>query len=365
MKKTLLLLATIVMAFACSTPKSEGVKVYGWVGGSDYSPAFLENQMKGYSSNHIKGLFYNTGFNVENATAAAKAAKAQGMEFYTWVPTMNHKIEGADSTWYAVSREGYSTLNKQPYVPYYTFLCPNKEKVYDYISKKYLELAAIPEVDGIHLDYVRYPDVILAEGLWEKYGLVMDQEYPQFDYCYCDKCVSDFKASSGIDIRELGDSAQYNQEWHQFRYDVITKFVNRLSEDIHKTGKKITAAVFPGPSIAKKIVRQEWNKWNLDIYLPMNYNDFYLQGPEWVESITREGVELVDGRAPIYSGLFICPEPERKSSIEDPEGHGLVPSEMRIAVEGSIRAGAEAICLFTPDRMTPAHWEAIDDLIQK
>ena len=33
--------------------------------------------------------------------------------------------------------------------------------------------------------------------------------------------------------------------------------------------KEISAAVFPGPhSHAVKMVRQEWDKWNLDAFLP-------------------------------------------------------------------------------------------------
>lgn len=44
-------------------------------------------------------------------------------------------------------------------------------------------------------DMIRYPDVILAEGLWAKYGLHMDREYPRFDYCYCDNCVEGFLAA--------------------------------------------------------------------------------------------------------------------------------------------------------------------------
>ena len=48
---------------------------------------------------------------------------------------------------------------------------------------------------------------------------------------------------------------------------------------------------FQVPSIAKKLVRQEWNKWALDAVYPMNYNDFYLKGPEWVGEMTNEEVD--------------------------------------------------------------------------
>lgn len=96
--------------------------------------------------------------------------------------------------WYAVNRNGESAYNVQAYVPYYKFMCPNNENVINFLTGEYEKIAAIPDVDYVHFDYIRYVDVILAKGLWEKYGLVMNEEYPTADYCYCDKCVADFKA---------------------------------------------------------------------------------------------------------------------------------------------------------------------------
>jgi hypothetical protein len=207
--------------------------------------------------------------------------------------------------------------------------------------------------------------VILARGLWEKYGLHMDREYPQYDYCYCDHCVQGFKAQSGMDIREVEDPSQV-EEWKQFRYDLITDLVNRLTLEVHARGKEISGAVFPGPgSVAKRIVRQEWDRWDLDMFFPMNYNDFYLEDTEWIGEVTLEGVEAIQGRAEIYSGLFICPRPEHKSQEKDPEGHGLLPGELEDAIRESLQNGASGICLFTPGRMTDEHWAVFQAAIRK
>ena len=110
---------------------------------------------------------------------------------------------------------------------YYKFLCPNREEVYQFLDDLYGSIADLPEVDGIHLDYIRFPGCDPGEGLWEKYDLVMDREYPQYDYCYCDHCVNGFKEKTGIDIRSVEDPSQV-EEWKQYRYDLITRIVNRL-----------------------------------------------------------------------------------------------------------------------------------------
>ena len=191
----------------------------------------------------------------------------------------------------------------------------------------------------------------------------MDREYPQFDYCYCDLCTTDFQEKTGIDIKAAEDPAVV-EEWKQYRYDLITSIVNRLAEMVHAKGKQINAAVFPGPnSVAKKIVRQEWDKWNLDAFFPMNYNDFYLEDTQWIGDVTKEAVTSLNDSKPVYSGLFICPDPAKKLAEPDPENHGLLPSELEDAIRQSMINGGAGICLFTPNRMTDEHWAVFEKAI--
>lgn len=363
MKRFLVICTAVLTMISCSEERTK-IPVYAWTGGpGDATDLELKAKFRDFKAKGIDGLMYNGGQNPETYKRVGALVKEAGMEFHTWIPTMvqgeNAKI---DKGLYAHNRKGESTFDKPAYVDYYKFLCPNKEGTYDFLANLYGSVAAVEEVDGIHLDYIRFPDVILAEGLWDKYGLVMDQEFPEYDYCYCDTCTSDFKEKSGIDIKTVEDPSQV-QEWKQFRYDLITNMVNRLSKVVHKEGKVLNAAVFPGPSIAKKLVRQEWNKWDLDAVYPMNYNDFYLKKPEWVGEVTHEEVNAVNNSKPIYSGLFICPNPENKTNENDPENHGLLPSEIETAIRGSMENGATGICLFTPDRMKAEHWEAFERAI--
>ena len=381
MSKYLSLIAIILLT-ACSSPSGKkgqlsdaaspelsdiNVPVYAWLGGpgratdEEIRDNFTDLKNKG-----IIGLLYNGGHDPLTYKRVGGIAHELGLEFQPWIPSM---IQGENPKLppelYAFNGLGESAWDKPAYADYYKFLCPSREEVYLFLEELYGDIADLEEVDGIHLDYIRFPDVILARGLWDKYGLVMDREYPQFDYCYCDHCVEEFKERSGIDIRSVEDPAQV-EEWKQYRYDLITKIVNRLTERVHASDKLITAAVFPGPnSVARKIVRQEWDKWNLDAFYPMNYNDFYLEDTRWVGQVTLEGVTALDNRKPLYSGLFICPNPEAKSQEADPEGHGLLPEELEDAIRESVENGAAGICLFTPGRMTEAHWEVFEKAIRK
>ncbi|AZQ57863.1 hypothetical protein EJ994_03230 [Maribacter sp. MJ134] len=363
MKKLFSFCLVLLILMGCAE-KGPKIPVYAWTGGpGDAMDTELLEKFHDFKGKGIDGLMFNGGHDPETYKRVGALVKQAGMEFHAWIPTMvqgeNPKIA---KDLYAHNRNGESAWDKPAYVDYYKFLCPNREGTYKFLSELYGSVAAVEEIDGIHLDYIRFPDVILAEGLWDKYGLVMNQEFPEYDYCYCDTCTSDFKEQTGIAIKEVEDASQV-QEWKQFRYDLITTMVGRLAKVVHKEGKEINAAVFPGPSIAKKLVRQEWNKWDLDAVYPMNYNDFYLKNPEWVGTIVDEEVRAVEGLKPIYSGLFICPNPENKTQENDPENHGLLPSEIGTAIRASMENGATGICLFTPERMKPEHWEAFEKAI--
>lgn len=353
------------VAMSCQTNGSmREVPVYAWEGYS--SAATLSEHFAGYQQRGLKGVCINVGFDVAKADTAARLARQYGLEFHAWCPMMiqNTKQAGVDSTMYTVNRLGESSYSKPPYVPYYTTLDPRNPRVAEFLIGKVRAIAAIPEVDYVQLDYIRYADVILSKGLWDKYGLVMDKEYPAADFCYCDDCVAQFKAETGIDIRATQEPDTV-KAWARWRCDNVTRLVNRICDEVHAMNKKVSADVFPGPdSHAVWMVRQQWNEWNVDALFPMNYNDFYLQPAAWVGEMAAEEVRSVSDKCtPVFSGLFICHDWRNKDKVIDPENSGLLPSEIGEAAVSSLKAGAAGICVFTGDGMTEEHWEALDKAI--
>ena len=364
MKKSLIAIIALVCLVACNSKKADTIPVYAWMGwGEQTNEESLRQDFSSWKEKGLTGICFNAGFDTAKIKIAARVAKELGLEYHAWIPSM--LASGCDSTWYTVNRLGESAYDKQAYVEYYKTLDPRNPEVEKYLINQYLTVCEIPEVDYIQFDYIRYADVILAKGLWDKYGLVMNEEYPKADYCYCDSCVAAFQRESGIDIRAT-QRPDTIAAWAQFRCDAVTNLVNHMIDAIHAKGKKVSADVFPGPnSYARWMVRQEWNKWNLDAVFPMNYNDFYLEPAAWVGKVTEEEVKSVEGKMPVYSGLFICRDWKNKASVADPENSGLVPSEIEEAVKTSMAAGAAGVCLFTPADMTAEHWDAFKKAIQK
>jgi uncharacterized lipoprotein YddW (UPF0748 family) len=275
--------------------------------------------------------------------------RESGLELHAWMFTMM-RGENVQShpEWYAVSRSGVSTAVKPPYVDYYKFMCPSRDEVRAYLRGVVGDLASVDGITSIHLDYIRYPDVILPVALWPKYNLVQDKEYPDFDFCYCDVCREGFRKISGEDPKVLPDPPAH-QAWLQYRYDTITAVVEELAAVAHRGRKLLTAAVFPTPTIARTLVRQDWTKWKLDAALPMIYNGFYKEGVAWIERATREGVTALGGRFPLYAGLYV------------PD---LPPADLASGIERAFAGGASGISVFQGNTLTPAHLEAIAPILK-
>jgi uncharacterized lipoprotein YddW (UPF0748 family) len=276
----------------------------------------------------------------------ADAARANGIEFHRWIFMMYRYFDARakrNPEWFSVSRKGHSSLTRPPYVPQYNWLCPTREPVRAYLRGIVDAIAKRPEVDGVHLDYIRFIDVILPRGLWSKYNIVQDREYAQYDFCYCSACIDKFRRQSGIDPRELKDPSE-NVAWREFRWNAITEIVTLLGETARAHRKKITAAVFATPALARQMVRQAWDTWPVDAVFPMLYHNYYEQNVDWIGEATREGVAALPRTVPLYSGLFLP---------------RLDATELRRAIVVARDAGASGVALFSLPRLNAAHLPAL------
>ncbi len=273
-----------------------------------------------------------------------EVGKRTGMEVHAWIWTMPNNnpyyIENHPD-YYVVNRLRKPAHTHPAYVGYYRFMCPNQPGVKDFLTRNIRFLANLGGLDGIHLDYIRMPDVIIAEALQPVYNVVQDKEYPEFDYCYCERCRQLFREKTGADpLKDLDDPAA-SKEWVQFRYDSVSSLVNgSLIPPIQQKGKQATAAVFPN----WESVRQQWSKWNMDAFFPMLYHNFYNASLDWIGEQLISQIRALDKPAPVYSGLFVP---------------ALTAEELREAVDISIRSGAAGYALFSYRSMEEDHWKLL------
>ena len=266
------------------------------------SQSEMEATYKSYKAAGINGVFFEN-----DSEAHFRAARAEGLETHRWMWTMNRGekellLEHPD--WYAISRSGKSCADQPPYVDYYRWLCPTKPTTLEYLRQQVSQILSLDYVDGIHLDYVRYCDVVLPLNLWKKYDLVQTTELPDYDFCYCKDCKEAFHQWSGQRLEDI-TYPEASLSWRQFRYNQVNNIVNSLAALARGTGKKITAAVFPTPEVARRNVRQDWTNWDIDGVCPMIYHGFYKEPTRWIGDAAKEGVHFLASKMPLYAGLFL------------------------------------------------------------
>ncbi|HEY0246165.1 MAG TPA: family 10 glycosylhydrolase [Mucilaginibacter sp.] len=254
-----------------------------------------------YKAAGITGVFFG-----EDSERHFRAAKAQGLETHRWMWTFNRsELITTHPDWYSKNRKGESCADKPPYVDYYRWLCPSREEVQQYLEGQVNNILAKDYVDGIHLDYVRYCDVILPVNLWSKYNIEQTKELPEYDYCYCEVCRARFKEQYATDLSDI-QFPEASLSWRLFRYNNISRVVNSLAAIARQHKKAITAAVFPTPEVARRNVRQDWTNWKIDGVCPMAYHGFYNENVSWIGDAVAEGVHFLAGSFPLYAGLFLA-----------------------------------------------------------
>lgn len=331
--------------------ETQPFKYWAWMGSRAERPDSLYiAQFRGLKNAGVDAVLINTNTDTTLLSRITPLALHEGLEVHAWIMAMNRPgdtVALKHPEWYAVSREGNSCFDTRPYVDYYQWLCPTRKESREHVLSLVENLARVEGISSVHLDYIRYSDIFLPVGLLPKYNLVQEEELPEFDFCYCDVCVETFKEEHHKNPKDF-DNPALDLEWKQFRLNRIKSVVDEAYERVHGQGKMLTAAVFPYPEMAGHMVRQRWDKWNIDAVLPMVYHNFYNEEIDWVGYVTAQGVrDLTEKNTQLHTGLFVP---------------ALSPGELKEAILEARQNGAKGVALFDAGALKPAHLEVIREL---
>lgn len=164
------------------------------------------------------------------------------------------------------------------------WLCPSDPRNLALELDTMLEVVRKYDLDGIHLDYTRYPSR---------------------NSCFCPRCRERFQTDTGIRIQNWPEDVRREEvrdAWEQWRCDQISRLVGRTADEVHKIDPccKMSAAV--GVSSGRGLAR-DWAYWVergwLDFVCPMTYttSDANFAGK------VRNQLKRANGRAPVYPGI--------------------------------------------------------------
>ena len=214
------------------------------------------------------------------------AAHAHGLEVHVWKITWN--LEGAPKDFVEKMRaEGRTQVSATGEA--LNWLCPSHPKNVLLELDSILEIVTNYDVDGIHLDYIRYPGS---------------------HACYCEGCRERFVRTLRKPINEwpaevLPKTGAYSEQYAEWRVQQITRLV-RL---IHKRAReadpeiKISAAVFGWYPGCITSIGQDWVAWAksgyVDFVCPMNYTE---DSDYFTELLTNQ-IALMPKKVPVYPGI--------------------------------------------------------------
>jgi uncharacterized lipoprotein YddW (UPF0748 family) len=125
-----------------------------------------------------------------------------------------------------------------------------------------------PELDGLHFDYIRYPDVLpFAPG--SRFGVGLD-----FGHGASTRAL--FREQTGLEAPDAKTHANADA-WDAWRRDQLTALVASLRSAARgaRPGLEISAAVIPFADRAYLSLLQDWRRWLedglLEFAVPMAY----------------------------------------------------------------------------------------------
>jgi uncharacterized lipoprotein YddW (UPF0748 family) len=182
--------------------------------------------------------------------------------------------------------EGLFSSPSAPYV---------KEQVYTVAT----DLVERYDIDGIHLDYVRYPssEFDYSRGALDRFRVWMDGRMT-------DGQRAEFRSGAGQDPLALTEA--FPEPWADFRRAQITDLVERIYVGVksRRPDVLVSAAVFPDAQESFVHRYQDWAGWLrrgiVDVVAPMAYNP---DDALFVEAIA--GAAEVGGPERVWAGVGV------------------------------------------------------------
>lgn len=210
------------------------------------------------------------------------------------------------------------------------FLSPADPAVADYLAQVVGDLVTRYDVDGVHLDYARYPNE---------------------DFDYSRRALSLFAADidrtigapearrlrARVATDPLVYAEKFPERWREFRRARLTTLVLRLRTAVraHRPNAVLSAAVVPDPEEASTRRLQDWRRWAatgaIDVVCPMAYAPDASTFTTQLEAATQgAGVQR------LWAGIG---------------AYRLSPAETIESIRVARRLGAAGVVLFSYDSL--------------
>lgn len=260
---------------------------------------------------------------------AVRAAHANGLKLHAWVnvmtgwggtgaPASKRQIFHTRPEWFL--RTDRSELAKEGN---YWFLNPCLREVRTYLTNICAEVVTGYPVDGLHLDYIRYPHGAVSE-----------------------RCPGDAR-SRDLFVRQTHRSLSDVAAFRAWKAGAVTQLVRQIREMVNGLPRRVvlTVAVNSNLDRIKQDVLQDWPRWArsglVDAVFPMNYTE----RDALFDQRSRACVAAA-GRTPVVMGVGVYAHQRANRSSR------ATVRQMNAA----LRSGAAGVCLFSYTSALKGEW---------
>ncbi len=252
-----------------------------------------------------------------------EAADRLGVSVYAWVNVYTWgrlDVPPADPQhplirhpeWVTVDRTGRSVwryrVGESPEVNA-LFVDPAMEGVRRTMVETVLEIARRYDVEGIQLDYVRYPSPDLGfhplalRDFWEREATALASGRSGTAGGGGPQGGSSTRSMATV---ALPSTPQERQAWDRYRSDQVTKLVREASAARQRDGLavRLSAAVLPDAQRARREFFQDWPAWLAEGLVDEVHLMSYTADPRQLQRWVRAAVELAGGR-PVLAGIGV------------------------------------------------------------
>jgi len=216
-----------------------------------------------------------------------KAARKHGLEVHVW--HVGWSLQGAPESFVErMRREGRLQVTAEGQTK--EWLSPAHPANVSLAIDSLAEVATRYDIDGIHLDYVRYAGS---------------------DVCYSAQSRKRFEAWLGEKVGDWPETARPGgtryQAYRRFRTDQINLFVRGIHRQVKplRPGLRISAAVFKNYPDCISTVGQDWAHWLREGYVDFVSPMTYTAESQTFERLTRSHLALAGAGDRVYPGLGV------------------------------------------------------------
>lgn len=226
--------------------------------------------------------------------------------------------KGKDTFYYGVSNTNFIFLN------------PYDKEVRSLLVDFYREIITKYEVDGLHLDYIRFPEL----------------NYGTNDFGYNDNIVSAWQKENHttVDPRTLTSGELYDS-WNTFRQEIINSFVGEVYSMVCDTDPSVwlSAAVYPGIPNVKNEIFQDCENWVQNGYMDELFSMSYGADNSYVSDNASKFAQLAGDSCFYSTGISAFGE--------------TVQMNFALQMTEVTGQGADGVAIFSLANINPSHYQ--------